>query len=582
LVESFSLAGNAVLQNLPTPLVQHQLSALNISVGKRVFALFDEQGLGKTATLLATAALLYQRQMISGVLIVAPNDVHVQWIVEQLPKHWPAGLPVQAGYWRTGLGKKGYAKLMGLTELGAAAQGCPILSVNYDALSSPRAFALCKAMLTNGKAMLIADESHYIKTPAAMRTRLMQRLAPLAYVRRIATGTPAENPFDYYSQMRFLNPGIWGLRKDEKGREHPISKLEFKHRFAEFETAYVHQNGERREYEELLAYKNLDQLANTIAPYMLRRTKDECLDLPPKIYTRVPVSLSPKQASAYAELKERGMLLLQRAEAGEPVSIRELGSVPENELAELLAASPQANVVLPKIKLTMLLRLQQIVGGHVTDNAGRICLLEESFPRLTRTLEIINGVIKATGVEASARFGTGDDANERTDAANGHAATAGQRSNGVPPRSAKAIVWAQRTAELQLLARHIAAVHGPAACAIYDGSTPTDERLHLRQEFAKADSRLRILCTNPQTAGTGLNLTAATTALYYTNGYSFIQRQQSEDRIHRIGTTGTVNVYDFCARGVGVDESVLSILRDKQHLANAIFKTTTAQWREML
>jgi hypothetical protein len=67
----------------------HQLEALIASADKAVYAYFLEMGLGKTKLTIDLAAHLYNKVAIDGLLIVAPNSVHRQWVVDQIPVHLP-------------------------------------------------------------------------------------------------------------------------------------------------------------------------------------------------------------------------------------------------------------------------------------------------------------------------------------------------------------------------------------------------------------------------------------------------------------------------------------------------------------
>ena len=67
------------------------------------YALFYEQGLGKTKMSIDTASHLFRKGWIDFVMIVAPNDVHRNWIEEQLPVHLPDDVNAQslAKYYET-------------------------------------------------------------------------------------------------------------------------------------------------------------------------------------------------------------------------------------------------------------------------------------------------------------------------------------------------------------------------------------------------------------------------------------------------------------------------------------------------
>ena len=68
---------------------KHQLEEWLESRDLPVRALFWEMGLGKTATIIHTAAWLLEREKVDSMLVVAPNGVHENWAIDELPKHCP-------------------------------------------------------------------------------------------------------------------------------------------------------------------------------------------------------------------------------------------------------------------------------------------------------------------------------------------------------------------------------------------------------------------------------------------------------------------------------------------------------------
>lgn len=129
--------------------------------------------------------------------------------------------------------------------------------------------------------------------------------------------------------------------------------------------------------------------------------------------------------------------------------------------------------------------------------------------------------------------------------------------------------------ELEALARRYVGVqhveaetfgNTPTLPIIY-GPTPPAVRTELIQQFQQGGRRL--LFVQSRTGGIGINLTAAKTAIYYTRGWSLEEYLQSQDRLHRIGQTGTVTVLHLVAAGT-VDEDIAAALSQKQELADQL------------
>lgn len=76
----------------------------------------------------------------------------------------------------------------------------------------------------------------------------------------------------------------------------------------------------------------------------------------------------------------------------------------------------------------------------------------------------------------------------------------------------------------------------------------------------------RVLIGQIQTIGTGFNLTAASRMIFFSNTFSHVEREQAEDRLHRIGQRATCQYIDVVARGT-IDEKILEALRSKKDMA---------------
>lgn len=124
------------------------------------------------------------------------------------------------------------------------------------------------------------------------------------------------------------------------------------------------------------------------------------------------------------------------------------------------------------------------------------------------------------------------------------------------------IIWASFREEIRILAE----TFGDEAVTYHGGTSPKDREAAI-ELFQSGEKRFFI--GHPAAAGTGLTLTAATTAIYYSCGFSLEERMQSEDRCHRIGTTEPVLYIDLVARDT-VDERIAAALTSKRQTADAI------------
>jgi SNF2 family DNA or RNA helicase len=119
--------------------------------------------------------------------------------------------------------------------------------------------------------------------------------------------------------------------------------------------------------------------------------------------------------------------------------------------------------------------------------------------------------------------------------------------------------------ELEALAERYSRDYHLGALPIIYGPTPEKARAHYIDEFQAG--RIGRLFVQSRTGGIGINLTAARTAVYHTRSWSLEEYLQSQDRLHRIGQTGTVTIVHLIAEGT-VDEQIAKALRTKRNLAD--------------
>ena len=89
--------------------------------------------------------------------------------------------------------------------------------------------------------------------------------------------------------------------------------------------------------------------------------------------------------------------------------------------------------------------------------------------------------------------------------------------------------------------------------------TPQNERQQNIRKVSREDDKVRFFVGTPQTGGYGITLTAASTMIYYSNGYDLEKRQQSEARIDRIGQTRPMTYIDIICEDT-VDERIVKSL----------------------
>lgn len=307
---------------------EHQLKAFEATKDTNRYGLFWEMGCGKTKPTIDTFSRKMAQGEVETVIVLAPNGVHTNWISDELPAHCPFGKELLTLCWDT---QKVSTKWFQEEALSFLKTRRPrVLAMNYDAIMTKFGDRIVSKLLEHEKTFLILDESQFVKNPNAKRTKRILSYVRYAQWRRILTGTPiTNNPFDVYSQLKCLDLGYW--------KAHGLDNFAtFKKYFGVFESKHYGD----REVELVVAFQNLDQLAELVALNTSRLLKEDVLTLPPKLYTKRYFDMNPTQRRVYDDMRKDFLTWLD----GEMVT------------AELAIVRMQ--------------RLQQITSGYLPSDDG--------------------------------------------------------------------------------------------------------------------------------------------------------------------------------------------------------------------
>jgi SNF2 family DNA or RNA helicase len=319
----------------------HQITALEKSWNKESYAYFMEMGTGKTKVLIDNLAMLYDKGKVNGALIIAPKGVIGTWYNNELPTHLPEHIDNVAILWQSNITKKQKEKLETLFEV---EESLHILIMNVEALSTDKGMDFAKKFLSCHETMVAIDESTTIKNPKANRTRNILSLAQEAKYRRIMTGSPVtKNPLDLFSQCYFLDP--FHLNHE--------SYYSFRMRYAIMKTANI----AGRKIQLVNGFKNLGELSDKLQPFSYRVLKEDCLDLPDKIFIKRQIQLTPDQFKLYTQMKEKALAILN------------------------------GKVVSTKNALTQIMRLHQITCGHFSSDDGATQPIKNN--RITELMDVL-------------------------------------------------------------------------------------------------------------------------------------------------------------------------------------------------
>ncbi|XP_024918595.1 DNA annealing helicase and endonuclease ZRANB3 isoform X3 [Cynoglossus semilaevis] len=227
----------------------------------------DEMGLGKTVQAIAVACAFRQEWPL---LVVVPSSLKYPWI-EELERWIPELQP-------------GDINLVENKSHITGINSSKVTVLGYGLLASDSS-SLVEALTRQHFGVIIVDESHYLKSRNAVRTKILVPLLQSTKRAILLTGTPAlGRPEELFMQIDALFPKMFGTWTDYAKK---------------YCNAHYRYFGPRRQWD-CRGASNLEELHQKLSQIMIRRLKVQVLtQLPPKIRQRIPFDL-PKDASKEA------------------------------------------------------------------------------------------------------------------------------------------------------------------------------------------------------------------------------------------------------------------------------------------
>ena len=327
----------------------HQVTALERGWQRPEFGLFMEMGTGKSKVLIDNLGMLYQAGEINFALVIAPKGVYRNWTSKEIPEHMSDDIPHRVIRWVASPNKTQQAEMR---SVGEEFDGLTIFVMNVESFSSIKGKNagewMGRAFGRNG--LIAIDESTTIKNHKAKRTKALMKIASAFKYKRLLTGSPVtKSPMDLYSQCEFLRPGLLGYD----------SYYAFQGRYAVVQRKTMGSHA----FQQVVGFRNLDELTFKIDQFSYRVLKQDCLDLPDKIYTVRYVGLTKQQRDMYNSIKQHALVMLDNGE---------------------LSTAPAV--------ITQMLRLQQILSGHLkTDDGDTIYFDSKRMDALKEILEEHDG-----------------------------------------------------------------------------------------------------------------------------------------------------------------------------------------------
>ena len=239
------------------------------------------------------------------------------------------------------------------------------------------------------------------------------------------------------------------------------------------------------------------------------------------------------KAFSYRVLKDECLDLPKKTFMKREVMLTEEQTKAYLQMQKLAHAQMNGKLMSTATVLTQLMRLQQITCGHFTADDGTI----HEMPN-NRIGELLDLLYEIEG---------------------------------------KVVIWAQFQRDVSNILTALHNEFGEGCYVDYYGLTPQEERQENIKKFQDPNSKVRFFVGTTQTGGYGITLTAASTMIYYSNGYDLEKRQQSEARIDRIGQEKPMTYIDIICENT-VDTRIVKALRKKVDIATQIMGEELKEW----
>lgn len=302
---------------------------------------------GKTKAMVDLACYLFAEGRIDGVLVAAPNNIHVNWIRREIPKHTWEGLRYRSLAWNASQ-RKVAAWDMLFTKFCTPNKSLDWFSVNFEAFGDVgfRRDHLKRWLDTHPRFLMVTDETHECRGPTSKRSRALRGVRKRAAYARGLSGTIVENsPLHAWAQYELVEPGCLGYADYEAFEAH----------FAVKETRYVMTKSGKRAVEAVSDYINGEELTAAMArttSVVLRTDVGELSQLQRETLT---FEMTSAQKRVYNTMVLKS---LARLDGGELIPVKEGGALKS--------------------------QLQQIASGWYVDDEGEVVELmrEHDNPRL--------------------------------------------------------------------------------------------------------------------------------------------------------------------------------------------------------
>lgn len=429
----------------------HQIEAFNYGLERNALLIGDEQGLGKTKESI-DICVARKHDLVKTLIVCGVNSVKYNWEAEIKTHSREKSVMIDQ--------KTMPLRVQALNNWYKSSEYFAI--INIESLRNEKIQDALYIGIKDGYiGCIIVDEIHKTKNGSSQQGKALRMLR--SPVKIGLSGTPMNKAEDLWNILTWL-----GIEKRS---------------FYSFRNTYCIMGGYGG--YKVVGHKNLDSLNAELNSVMIRRKKEEVLDLPPKMHSVEYVELTKAQQKIYRDIKQ--------------------GIIEDME-----------NILASVNPLSCTLHLRQLTGG----------LFTEDNPKLDRIRDMLEEEIIPNGY--------------------------------------KAIIFSQWE---QITALYVEALKEYNPIYITGKVSPEDRQKKVN--VFQTDPECKLAIGTIGAMGTGLTLNKASYVFFVDKLWNSGENSQAEDRAHRIGTAGTVNVISMVAKG-SIDEGVEEYLLENKDLFDRI------------
>jgi SNF2 family DNA or RNA helicase len=244
----------------------HQKETADFLTRRRKAFCFNEQGTGKTASVIWAADHLMKQGKVNRVLVICP-------------------LSIMKSAWQQDLFKFAMHRSCSVAHGDAKqrkkiiAAGSEFVVINFDGLAVVK-----DEIIKGGFDLIVVDEANAYKNPMTTRWKVLRDVAAAAKGLWMLTGTPAaQSPLDAYGLAKLVNP-------DNTPKYYGAFRDQVMYKVTQFK--WVAKPGSQ------------DTVHQVLQP-AIRFERSQCLDLPPVTHVEREAPLTPQQVKYYSLLKEK-------------------------------------------------------------------------------------------------------------------------------------------------------------------------------------------------------------------------------------------------------------------------------------